>query len=202
LNSLSRSRRTIVLLILFYFVGFWGCSRKTHVQAPARPENAGTHPGAEAVPPAVTPSVTPPQPAPPKPAPLSTTIAKTSSYEFGELNFQVGNYTKAAESYESFLRANPRGKHRDTALFHLGLSRALARDSGRDWHLAEAAFRKLLSEFPTSEYKAQAEFILGQQAQIERLRSDVKERDDRIKRLSDELQKLKDIDMQRRPTRP
>jgi methyl-accepting chemotaxis protein len=47
-----------------------------------------------------------------------------------------------------------------------------------------------------------AELILGLQAQIEKLKSDVKERDDRIKRLSDELQKLKDIDMQHRPTRP
>ena len=133
---------------------------------------------------------------------MPKTITKTSSYDLAELNFQIGNFTKAAQAYESFLRANPKGKHRDVALFHLGLSRTLARDSGRDWYLAEAAFKKLLSEFPTSLYRAQAEFILGQQAQIEKLRSDMKERDDRIKRLNDELQKLKDIDMQRRPTRP
>jgi hypothetical protein len=34
------------------------------------------------------------------------------------------------------------------------------------------------------------------------MRSDNKEKEARIKQLSDELQKLKDIDMQRRPSRP
>jgi hypothetical protein len=199
---LNHSRRTIGLLILISLVSCWSCSRKAQVQAPVKRNDSGATSSAGGVPPAVTPSVIPPQPAPLEPAPLPTTVAKTSSYDLGELNFQVGNYKKAAEAYESFLRNNPKAGHRDTALFHLGLSRALARDSERDWHQAEMAFKKLLSEFPTSRYNAQAEFILGLHAQIERLRSGVKEREDRIKRLSEELQKLKDIDMQRRPARP
>ena len=44
--------------------------------------------------------------------------------------------------------------------------------------------------------------ILGLQGQIEKLRVDIKERDERIRRLSEELRKLKAIDMQRRPSRP
>ena len=196
----NHSTRIIVLLILVFLGMCWGCSKKMQVQAPAQPAS-GTKPP-EAVPPAVTPSVIPAQPAPLEPAPLPTTIAKTSSYELGELNFQVGHYSKAAEAYETFLRNNPKARNRETALFHLGLSRALAHDSGHDWHQAEMAFKRLLTEFPASPYNAQAEFILGLQAQIEKLKSDVKDREDRIKRLSDELQKLKDIDMQRRPTHP
>jgi tetratricopeptide (TPR) repeat protein len=202
LSLLEYSRQTIVLLILVSLVTCWGCSRKVQVQAPAQRGSSGAGSSSEAAPEAVTPSVIPPPPAPLEPAPLPTTIAKTSSYELCELNFQVGNYTKAAAACESFLRNNPKAAHRDTAWFHLGLSRALARDSGRDWNKAELAFKRLLSEFPKSQYNAQAEFILGLQAQIEKLKSDVKEREDRIKRLSEELQKLKDIDMQRRPTRP
>jgi len=53
-----------------------------------------------------------------------------------------------------------------------------------------------------NQYKSQAEFILMLQAQIEALKSDVKKREMRIKQLSEELQKLKEIDMQRRPSRP
>ena len=117
------------------------------------------------------------------------------------MNFQLGNYAQAARSFEAYLSASSKSKNRDQALFHLGLSRILANDSGRDLRQADAAFRRLITEFPESKYKDQAEFILGLQAQIERLRSDVKERDEKIKRLSEELQKLKEIDMQRRPSR-
>jgi TolA-binding protein len=118
------------------------------------------------------------------------------------MNFQEGKYRQAALSFEEFLSSNRESKDRAQALFHLGMSRALANDSSRDLRRAEDAFKRLVSEFPDSPYAKQAEFILGLQAQIEKLKSDAKERDDRIKRLSEELQKLKEIDMQRRPSRP
>jgi outer membrane protein assembly factor BamD (BamD/ComL family) len=118
------------------------------------------------------------------------------------MNFQLGNYVQAAKAYEAFLSANPKAKNRDEALFYLGLSRALAGDSSRNMRQAEAAFKRLISEFPTSQYRNQAEFILGFQVQIDKLKSDLKERDDKIKKLSDELQALKEIDLQRHPSRP
>jgi outer membrane protein assembly factor BamD (BamD/ComL family) len=117
------------------------------------------------------------------------------------MNFQIGNYAKAIKAFESYLTANPKAKNRDKALYHLGLSRALASGPLKDMRQAEIALKRLISEFPTSQYRNQAEFILGIQAQIERLRQDVKERDERIKQLSEELQALKEIDMQRRPSR-
>ena len=67
---------------------------------------------------------------------------------------------------------------------------------------AEADFKNLMARFPESPYRPQAEFILSMQAQIDRLKSDVKERDSKIHELTEELQKLKAIDMQRRPSRP
>jgi len=120
----------------------------------------------------------------------------------GEANFQAGNYRQAVRFFEDFLNANPKSKNRDQALFHLGLSHALANDSSRDLRQTEVVLKRLITEFPSSPYKNQAEFILGLQAQIEKLRSDVKDREDKIKRLSEELQKLKEIDLQRRPSHP
>jgi outer membrane protein assembly factor BamD (BamD/ComL family) len=118
------------------------------------------------------------------------------------MNFQAGNYRQAARFFEAFLSASPKSKNRDQALFHLGLCRTLANDSSRDLRQAEAAFKRLIAESPRSQYRHEAEFILGLEAQIEKLKSDAREREDKIKRLSEELQKLKEIDMQRRPSRP
>lgn len=87
-------------------------------------------------------------------------------------------------------------------MFKWGLSLVLAGDSSRDLRQSQAILKRLISEYPTSQYKDQAEFILSLQVQIEKLRMDLKERDDKIKKLSDELQALKDIDLQRRPSRP
>jgi len=182
----------LILLLLFS----WGCHKKQSVPiaAPTR---------AEAPPPAVTPPPTAPaQPAPVEPPPVPKTIAPPSSFDLGELSFQQAKYAEAAGLYEAFLRDNPKSKDRDIALFNLGISRALAGDSSRNLIEAEAAFKRLISESPKSPYRGQAELILGFHAQIEKLKSDVKERDEKIKRLSEELQKLKDIDMQRRPSRP
>ena len=57
------------------------------------------------------------------------------------------------------------------------------------------------SEFPESPYRKQAEYILALKTQIERLRSDIRKRDEAVKELSEELNRLKQIDMQRRPSR-
>ena len=120
----------------------------------------------------------------------------------GEKSFQTGKYRQAIQSFESYLSANPKSEKRDEALFYIGLSRLLAGNSTRDIRLAEVVFKRLTAEFPGNPYSNQAEYILRLQGQIERLRADVKERDDKIKQLSDELQKLKEIDMQRRPSLP
>jgi len=122
--------------------------------------------------------------------------------ELADRNFRAGDYKRAAQNYEKFLVVLPNSKDCDQALFHLGLSRILASEPDRDLRQADAAFRRLIAQFPQSPYRSQAEFILGLQGQIAKLRSDVKERDEKIKRLGDELQKLKQIDMQRRPSKP
>lgn len=118
--------------------------------------------------------------------------------EVGEKNFEARNYYQAITSFEAFLSGDPKSTQCDRALFYLGFSRALTNEMSR----ANAAFRRLVREFPKSPYRDQAEFILGLEAQMDGLRSDVKDRDARIKQLSEELQRLKEIDLQRRPSRP
>jgi hypothetical protein len=194
-------RRIFLLLSLMVLVS-WGCiGKKAAVTAPTPATAPKPHETAEPAPSAVIPPPTT-APAPLEPTPLPQTITSPSNLELGEMNFRLGNYPKAIKAFEAYLSANPNAKSRDQALFHLGLSRALAVDSSRDMRQADAAFKRLISEFPKSQYKDQAEFILGFQVQIDKLKLDLKEREDRIKKLSEELQALKDIDLQRRPSRP
>jgi len=195
-------RKILCAFFSFAMLASSGCRRHSPAAVPSAVEVAPAPP-AESPPPAVTPPVvTAPKPAPAEPAPPPKAVAAPSALDVGELNFQAGNYGQAIRSFEDFLSANPKSKNRDQALFHLGLSHALANDTSRDMRQAEAVLKRLITEFPNSPYKNQAEFILGLQAQIEKLRSDVKDREDKIKRLSEELQKLKEIDLQRRPSHP
>jgi len=117
-----------------------------------------------------------------------------------ERNFEAGNYRQAAQSFEKFLNTFSNAPERDRALFNLGFSLALSGDD-RNLLQTEAALNRLIAEFPKSPYRRQAEWILAMKTQIERLQADVRERDERIRQLSDELRKLKSIDLDRRPSR-
>jgi len=186
--------RRVLLILILSVPTFWGCHKKPAVVTPpAQPAAKGIAPSA----------ITPPPTVSLEPVPLNKTIAApASNLELAEMNFQLGNYQLAAKEFEAYLKNNPASKNRDRALYQLGLARVLASDSGRDMRQAQSIFRRLIAEFPRSTYKDQAELILGLQSQIDRLRDDVKDRDDKLKKLSEELQVLKDIDLQRRPSRP
>jgi outer membrane protein assembly factor BamD (BamD/ComL family) len=134
-----------------------------------------------------------PEPLPP-PTPL-TLFQRAESY------FEIGDYDNAIRAFDEYLK-KPEPRNEAAVLFHLGLSRILSDGSPREMRLAESEFRKLVSKYPKSPYGVQASYILELQGQIERMKSEAKEREDKINQLTDELQKLKDIDMQRRPTRP
>lgn len=194
-------------ILTFFFLAVmisWGCHRKSSIptlQPPPAPAPAPVAP-AESAPAAVTPPQEETEIATPDPAPEPKEIPKPGYLELGEINFKTGNYRQAARAFEDFLDNNSKSKDRDRAWFYLGLSRTLASDSSRDPRKAENSFRQLIAESPGSIYKNQAVFILGLLAQVDKLRSDIKERDERIKKLSEELQVLKEIDLQRRPSRP
>lgn len=175
----------------------WGCQKKpaavipASTPAPAVPESA---------PAAVTPAIV--HTAEPVPAPLPKTISSPDNLELGRKSYLVGNYPQTIKSCEEYLQENPTARERDQCLFLLGISLALSNDSARNLRQAQVALKRLISEFPTSPYRPEAEFFLEQQGKIERLQSDVREREERIKKLTEELQILKEIDLQRRPSRP
>jgi TolA-binding protein len=190
----NRSSLICSSILAFSLLVCWSCHHKTAVSPPIPtqvPETAKVEP-----PPAITPPAIPPAK-----APLPKTIITQRNFDLGETSFKLGYYAMAAKYFENFLNAFPKDKNRDTALYHLALSRALASDSSRDLNQTEAALKKLISEHPRSQLKDQAEFILGLMRQVEKLRLEAKELDEKAKRLFEELQKLKDIDMQRRPSR-
>jgi len=185
----------IILLLAPVLAGCW--KRVT----PVEPEPSAVS-GGEYIP--APSAITPPEPrvwAEPAEESRTSSSAPPAIFLEAERNFADGNYRRAAQSFEKFLYTFPKAPERERALFYLGFSLAL---SGEDKDLlqTEAALRRLISEFPKSSYRRQAEWILDLRSRIERLQSDVKERDERIRQLSEELRKLKSIDLERRPSRP
>ena len=149
-------------------------------------------------------AITPPEPrvmAEPAEAPKPEAAAPPEIFVEAEQNFASGNYKQAVQAYGRFFNAFPKAAERDIALFNFGFSLALSGDD-KDLLQTEVALRRLITEFPQSPYRRQAELILDFKTRIEQLQSDVKERDERIRQLSEELRKLKSIDFDRRPSRP
>lgn len=133
-------------------------------------------------------------PAMPSPAAASA----DNGFEQGETFFQAREYGKAAAAYESYLNTGA-NKKRDQALFQLGLAYEL---SGRDRDKATAAFRQLVQEFPESQWGAEAQVILALQSEIGKLRAESNTREEQIGRLRSELEKLKKIDLEKKPGKP
>jgi len=129
-------------------------------------------------------------------------MASLSPLARGDIYFSREQYPEAVQNYEAFLKGNPKNETMDGILFNLGLARALSPGREKDLPGAKTALNRILTEYPDSRYKSQAELILGLLAQVESLNVDVRERDSKIQRLQDELNRLKEIDLKRRPTRP
>ncbi len=164
------------------------CQKRTRASAPPTRQPARPKPAAPTPERAPIPSSLPvPPPAP-------------SLLEIADRYFEFSDYANAAQAYERYLHDGS-GPEQDKALYRLALSHAVPQSPVRDLPKAWGLLQQLVSRFPQSPYKPQAEFLLGLQGEIDRLHSDISKRDDRIKELSQELEKLKAIDMQRRPSR-
>ncbi len=129
------------------------------------------------------------------PAPVP--VPAVSALDQAERAFTSGNYDEAARAYENYLRAGPSGVQRDQALFHLGLTYAL-RPAAADWPRAAATFKQLIDEYPNSLFKPPANLILSLHTEVDQVAADSKQRDQRIKQLTTELDRLKKIDADRR----
>jgi hypothetical protein len=169
-----------------------GChKRKTASLPPVAAPPVGPRP---LPPPPVTP---PPEPLPRIPPPPSA----KPPLEDASRAFAAGNYDDAARGYENYLRVTPSGGSRDDALFHLGIIYALRRPPAAEpnnWKAASALFRQLLDEYPHSPFRAPANLILSLRAELDNGAADARQREQKIKQLTTELDRLKKIDAERR----
>ena len=131
--------------------------------------------------------------APPTPAPPAAVV----ELEMADRAFTAGAYDEAARAYENYLSASPNGGQRDQVLFRLGLTYALRTNPAPDWQRATALWRQLVNEHPTSPLKPAVNLILSLHSELDQVAADTKTRDQRIRQLSSELERLKKIDAER-----
>jgi TolA-binding protein len=143
----------------------------------------------------------PPNPTPPvvvrPPAPTEPLILTEA-----EDKFAIGNYSGAIQDYEKFLHDYPVHKDVPQASFRLGLAYALSGPSAQNQRKALEVLRSVVKDHPFNPYRVPSEYILSLLAEIERLKTENDAKEDSIKRLKEELERIKKIDMERRPTKP
>jgi hypothetical protein len=124
-----------------------------------------------------TPAVAGLPPPTPSPAPPTREVAEGS--------YGAGDYAGATQAYETYLKENPSAEDRDKALFRLAMSYALSGNDPENFRKAQNLLRALFIQFPRSQYKPEAQYILSLQADIDRMRVDIREKDDLIREQSE-----------------
>jgi TolA-binding protein len=187
-------RQTVSKILLLLLLLLCGCHETIKVYPPPRIP----------IPPPLIPDVPGnPPPASESPPKLSAEkITEMRMLEIADTNFMLGKYKEAIDLYGAYYDKYPQSVSGDKALFRLGLSQALLSGSGKSLSGAKTSMKRMLSAFPASIYKSQAELILGLIAQVDNLNGEVEERNSKIQRLQDELTRLKEIDLKRSPSRP
>jgi len=184
-------RLNCVVVILFSAVlSATGCHKRTPVAA-VPSVSAPSIPVWSMPPPPLLPALEPlPHipPLPPVPSPL----------EEANRQFASGRYDEAARAYENYLRTTQSGEQRDEALFHLGLIYVLRPAPTADWKRASATLTKLVEEYPGSPFTAPANVIVSVRKELLKSGARVTQRDQTIKQLTTELDRLKKIDAERR----
>src|SRR5262245_9866339 len=136
------------------------------------------------------------QPPPPVSAPPDPVV---SPLDLAERAFTSGNYDEASRGFENYLRVTPSGTgRRDEALFHFALTFVLRPAPATDWQRALTNFKQLIDEFPDSLLRPQVNLIIAMRAELDQAAADVKTRDQKVKQLTTELDRLKKIDVDRR----
>jgi len=130
---------------------------------------------------------------PPPPPPANPTAVALAD---ADRALNAGSYDEASRAYENYLRLNPGGGLRDEALFRLGLAYALRATA--DWTRASAVFRQLVEGFPDSPYRSPASLILSLHSELDQVNATAQQREQRVRQLTAELDRLKKIDADRR----
>ncbi len=167
-----RSNR-LIRLTLFIILIAAGCNKRVPVAAAPPPPVAVSAPSSAAA-------------AARTPAPLDE----------ADRAFTAGNYDEAARGYDSYLHQTFSGGLRDQALFRMALAYALR--PAPDWPRASLLLKQLMDEFPNSSFKPAANLIMSLHSEMDQLVAGSQQRDQRIRQLTTELDRLKKIDADRR----
>jgi len=126
----------------------------------------------------------------------------------GEGYFESGDYPNAIKSFNTYLQDRAGAPDADRALFRLALAYGVAEGPAQDLPKGMQLFQQLVKQYPASPFKPPAVLLLRLQDDVTKLKADltrrdadVTKRDEKVKELAKELEKLKEIDMRRRPTR-
>jgi hypothetical protein len=138
-----------------------------------------------------------PIPTPAVPAPVATpeatpelTAAAETTLELADRAFDAGDYESARTGYQSHLAGADAAVDADRVLYRLAVL-DLAKDGGiRDASAGYALLRRLVREHPDSPYRMEAELILGLNARVDGLETEVD-------KLEKQLEALKRIDLER-----
>jgi hypothetical protein len=177
----------IAAIALSAILACTGCHKVKRVPVATFPPPLPPPPVPETVS-APPPTPEPPPPPPPAPAP--------SPLEEADRAFASGNYDDAAKVYDNYVKTMTSGPDRDQALFRLALTFILR--PAPDWPHATTNFKQLIDEYPQSPLKPPASLILSLRSDLDKVNTDAKQRDDKIKQLTTELDRLKKIDSERR----
>jgi outer membrane protein assembly factor BamD (BamD/ComL family) len=121
-------------------------------------------------------------------------------FQEGEKQFRIGNYAEAAKAYDTHLRKST-AENQDLALLRLAIVYAVAPDPVRDPARSAANLRRLVSSFPQSSWRPQADLMLDHHARVGKLQSEVAEKDDTIRRLTLEAEAGRKLDDEARRNR-
>ncbi len=179
--------RTFKVIFAVLLLTGLGCHRrppKTALPPPSKPAVA-TIPNPTDLPPPA------PNPNPPPNAPTTPPPPVVNPLEAADNAFNAEKYPEAAKLYENYLQRQPNGDRRDQALFRLALTCAVPSNPTPDWARMTTLLKQLVDQYPQSPLKGSAMAMLA-------IAADTQKRELQFKKLNTELEKLKQIDADRR----
>jgi hypothetical protein len=125
-----------------------------------------------------------------------------SDFEVAEERFHLKDYPVAVEFYESYLEEFPEGENSDTAFFRVVISHCLPESSLYSVQRCRMLLKQQTERFPDSIHTNSASILLSRFSELDRLKSEKAELEKKLSELSEEMEKLKSIDLRRRKDPP
>jgi len=123
-------------------------------------------------------------------------------FDVAEERFNLKDYPVAVEFYESYLSEFPDTENAETACFRIAVSHCLPASSLYSVDGCRDLLNQLVQKYPESVHSISAALLLKHYSDLDRLRTDSAALKRKVSELTEELEKLKSIDLQRRKDLP